>query len=100
MTTELKEAVVPARVLYNADLPPAAKLCYGVLNVLATGKGYCWASDTWLAYKFQVDEKTVAKWLRDLSKAGYLRIEAYVADGVRDRQITVVPLDERPRGYQ
>ena len=60
------DAVIPARVLYDQELPDKAKLLYGVVRNLAHKDGYCWAWDKTLAAYFGVSESCVSENLRRL----------------------------------
>lgn len=60
------DAVIPARVLYDQELPDKAKLLYGVVRNLAHRDGYCWAWDKTLAAYFGVSESCVSENLRRL----------------------------------
>ena len=60
------DAVIPARVLYDRELPDKAKLLYGVVRNLAHKDGYCWAWDKTLAAYFGVSESCVSENLRRL----------------------------------
>ncbi len=64
--------VLPATVRYDKRLPPAARLLYAELTALASYEGYAWPSNAYLAELYDVDTRTVKRWLEQLEKLGYL----------------------------
>lgn len=67
-------AVIPARVRY-ADIMPNAKLLYGEITALANSKGYCWASNEHFAKLYNVSEKQVSLWLKQLIEHKFIETE-------------------------
>ena len=65
-------AVLPAAVRYDKRLPPAARLLYAELTALASREGYAWPTNAYLAELFDVDTRTVKRWLEQLEELGYL----------------------------
>ena len=65
--------VLPATVRYDKRLPPAARLLYAELTALASYEGYAWPSNAYLAELYDVDTRTVKRWLEQLEELGYLR---------------------------
>lgn len=70
--TNLYPAIIPADVRYDKDLPANAKLLYGELTVLCQQKGYCWATNSYFAKIYDVDIRTVKRWLSALKEKGYI----------------------------
>lgn len=68
-------AVLPAKVRYDGDLRPNAKLLYAEITALASASGYCWATNEYLAGLFEIKARTVSDLIGTLSKKGYLRVE-------------------------
>ncbi len=73
-------AVLPAKVRYDPDLPPNAKLLYAEITALAGEHGYCWAQNSYLSKLFGVTTRTVSGLVGQLEKKGYI-----TTDVVRDR---------------
>ena len=70
-------AVVPANVRYSS-ISPNAKLLFGELTCLCGSEGFCWASNGYLAKLYDAGERTVSRWLLELEKASFIRIEPAV----------------------
>lgn len=67
-------AVIPARVRYSTKLTANAKLLYGEITALCSEKGYCWASNKFLADLYDVSEKQVSLWIKQLSECGFIEV--------------------------
>lgn len=88
-------AVLPAKVRYDEDLRPNAKLVYAEITALADSTGYCWATNKYLSEMFGLAKKTVSDLIGTLEKKGYIRVEV-VRDkkgAVSDRKIYVDKVD-------
>lgn len=97
-------SVIPDTVLSATNIKPNAKLLYAKVTSLQTAKGYCYASNRYLADGLGIEPDTVTRLLRELVEAGYLRIEIVrdpETNGVIERQIypticlPVLPLPSR-----
>ncbi len=78
MTKENKPAywaVIPARVRYDEELRPNAKLLYGEIQALADRSGYCWATNEYLARLYGLAARTVSDLISGLARKGYLKVE-------------------------
>ena len=73
-------SVIPHTVLAATDIKPTAKLLYAKVTSLQTSKGYCYASNRYLAEGLGIAPDTVTRLLKELSDAGYLRLEI-IRDG-------------------
>lgn len=82
-------AVVPANVRYAA-IPASAKLLYGEITALCDKKGYCWATNSYFANLYQVTERNITRWLAELVKFGFCRVDKNVGGG---RQICLGGVD-------
>lgn len=83
-------SVIPDTVLSATDIKPNAKLLYAKVTSLQTARGYCYATNKYLADGLGVAPDTITRLLKDLSDAGYLRLEI-VRDpntqAIRERRI-------------
>ncbi|WP_295093718.1 helix-turn-helix domain-containing protein [uncultured Flavobacterium sp.] len=74
-------AVIPANVRYDQKLKPNAKLLYGEITALCNSEGFCWAGNEYFASLYNVDQKTVSRWISDLEKGGYISVEILKSEG-------------------
>lgn len=68
-------AVLPAKVRYDPELRPNAKLLYAEITALANASGYCFASNAHLAGLFGLSAKTISELVSQLARHGYLSVE-------------------------
>lgn len=68
-------AVIPARVRYDEDLRPNAKLLYAEIQALADSSGYCWATNEYLAKLYGLAARTVSDLISKLAQKGYIEVE-------------------------
>lgn len=68
-------AVIPAKVRYDEDLRPNAKLLYAEITALSNAEGYCWASNDRLADWYGISPKTVGSLIQQLAGKGYITVE-------------------------
>lgn len=65
-------AILPAKVRYDSDLTPNAKLLYAEVTALCRKEGYCWATDEYFAELYGVSTRTIERWVYDLVDKKYL----------------------------
>lgn len=68
-------AIIPANVRYCRDLEANAKLLYGELTALCSKEGYCWASNKYFADLYEVETRTIQRWLGSLAECGFIDIQ-------------------------
>src|SRR6185369_2957660 len=84
-------AVIPGTVRYCKDLEPNAKLFYAELTSLANQYGFCWASNKYFAEFYDVDIRTIKRWLESLKNLGFIKVEVK-KEGIKvSRKIWVTP---------
>ena len=66
------DAVIPARVRYDPELPDKAKLLYGEIRALASREGFCWASTAYFSRLYGVSDECISGHLRTLEKQGHI----------------------------
>jgi len=67
-------AIIPAEVRYNDKLTANSKLLFGEITALTNKTGVCWANNKYFAELYNVDKKTVSRWIHQLQEEGYLDI--------------------------
>ncbi len=85
-------AVLPAKVRYDSELRPNAKLLYAEITSLADATGYCWAKNDYFAALYQLTIKTVSELISSLAKRNYLHVEVVrdlATNEVTERRIWV-----------
>jgi len=60
--------IIPRKVMTDESLPAGAKLLYCELSSLCASKGYCWATNRYLAELFHVSTATISDWITKLEK--------------------------------
>ena len=68
-------AIIPAEVRYNDNLSPNAKLLYGEITALSNKKGVCWAQNKYFADLYNVDIKTISRWVKQLYTEGFIDVK-------------------------
>lgn len=68
-------SIIPATVRYDMTLSNSCKLLYAEITALCNEKGYCWASNSYLAESFNVSKSTIKRWIGQLKEQGYIYIE-------------------------
>lgn len=81
-------AVVPADVRYHKNLCANAKLLYAEITALADRTGICWASNDYFAELYQVDKKTISRWISQLNSYGFIEVKLQKSQGNK-RQIGI-----------
>lgn len=67
-------ATIPYYILDDEEIEDGAKLLYARISNMAQ-EGRCWAGNKFLAEKHKVCERTIQKWLKQLSDAEYIIVE-------------------------
>ena len=94
-------SILPARVRYDRDISPNAKLLFSELTVLCDKEGFCWASNGYFAKLYGVDKITVSRWINQLKKKGYIffkgvdeNVNTLDEIVINHRRICIAPLDD------
>lgn len=85
-------AVIPARYIIAEDISSTQKLLLGLISSLSNLKGYCFASNEYLANLLKVNKVTISHSISDLEKKGYLGRIIYRNDKqqVEQRILTII----------
>ncbi|OIQ16561.1 MAG: hypothetical protein BM557_09615 [Flavobacterium sp. MedPE-SWcel] len=81
-------ALIPASVRYDNELKPNAKLLYGEITALCNAEGYCWADNDYFAQLYDVNIKTISRWISQLRDRDYIEVEILHNSGNK-RRITI-----------
>jgi len=65
--------IIPSSLAYHKEIDDSTKLLYGSLNSLSNIKGYCFASDSYLAELTGVTEKELNSRLKTLEDFGFIK---------------------------
>jgi hypothetical protein len=66
---------IECQILFCKTLEPMARLLYGAIKNLTKQEGYCWANNHYFAESFDVDERTIRRWLKSLIDHEIIEIE-------------------------
>ena len=66
--------VISPSVRYDKSLTANHKLLYGEIAALCNTGGSCWAHNQYFADVMGVDKRSITRWLKSLSEAGYIRV--------------------------
>jgi len=85
-------AVIPCRYLMSKDINSTQKLLIGLISSLSNLKGYCFASNDYLAECLDISKITASQLISDLEKKGYIGRIIYRNDKkqVEQRILTLV----------
>lgn len=82
--------ILPAHVRYCKELEPQAKLLYVEITALTQREGYCWATNAYFAEFFDVEDRTVQRWLDSLEKHGFIKREIENKGFKKERKIFII----------
>ena len=71
---------VPTEVRSDKNLSANEKLMYGEISALCAQKGYCWANNNYFANMFNVNRRTVVRWVNHLEQCGYIAKDLHFRD--------------------
>jgi len=107
-------SVIPADVRYHPSFKGGdPRLLYGEISALCNDRGYCWATNDYFADLYQVEARTIQRWLLQLVKAEFIYIDntkgrrkifiskklAVNLDGINDEDVPEeeAPKEEKPK---
>ena len=67
--------ILPAEIRYCKSLEPAAKILYTEITCLSNIHSYCWASNQYFADLYEVDVRTITRWISSLEAEGFIKVE-------------------------
>lgn len=63
------------KFVYESDISSNSKLLYGLLNVLCTKEGYCWASNKYLSEKAKIKTRCLQYSLKELIDKSFIKVD-------------------------
>ncbi len=73
-------SIIPASVRYDKNLKANEKLLYSEISALSNKQGFCSAKNSYFAELYGVDKTTISRWISNLCKYEYIRIEFIYKD--------------------
>jgi len=89
-------AIIPANVRYDKRLNANAKLLYGEITALCNEKGYCWANNNYFSKLYEVDQRTIIRWINQLIKYGYIYSELKYKANSKEIEYRYLKLNNTP----
>lgn len=82
-------AVLPANIRYDKKINTNAKLLFAEISALCNYKGTCFASNAYFAKLYDVDPRTIQRWLTSLQNSCYININHQSNGGSNLRVISL-----------
>lgn len=92
--------VIPAEVFEDDRLEESEIMFYAFLSGLSRSKGYCYASNEYLAKKRKVTDRCIKYWLDRLEEFGYIKREVTKNGFKWDRKIFITHARISKNSYQ
>ena len=86
------DAILPAKVRYDSRLKGEAKILYSEILLLSSQKGYCYATDKYLAESYSSSQRSINRHIASLKNLGYIKIETE-RKGKRVTERRIYPLE-------
>jgi len=68
-------SIMPATVRYATDINAKQQVIYTEITCLCNVNGYCTAKNKYFSERFNVTKITISRWISNLEKQNYIRIE-------------------------
>ena len=68
--------ILPANVRYCKQLKPIARLMYADITALCNKSGYCTAKNAYFAEAFEVSERSITRYIKNLEDLEFIFIES------------------------
>lgn len=66
---------IPSQVAFDDDLPPNAKLLYGVIHGLCANENECFATNSYFSTLFKTSIRSITSWIKMLEQKNYISTE-------------------------
>lgn len=90
--------ILPASVRYCKGLTPNAKILYTELTALTNKNGYCHASNNYFAELYNVSDRSISQWFKELSNFGFIEIQIIKNNSGTFRKIFLSRMKETSNG--
>jgi hypothetical protein len=74
-------SILTAKIRYDRQVRPRAKILYSEITALCNKEGYCWASNQYFANLYETDVKVISEWIKELRDLGYIKTAISKKDG-------------------
>jgi len=78
--------IMPASVRYDKSLHPNAKILYTEISALSNKEGYCFASNNYFANLFEVSDRSIRNWIKNLKDKGFIKVQLIYKNGTKEIQ--------------
>lgn len=85
-------SIIPASVRHDKSLSANAKLLYGEITALCNKDGRCWATNDYFGKLYDVDKKTISKWVQQLADAGHVKTKIQFKKGTKEVEKRVIKI--------
>lgn len=87
-------SIIPASVRYDKRLSMAEKVIYSEITALSNKEGYCWATNKYFSSLYDVNARTISRWINSLKDLGYIKVEIEYKsqDEIKSRKIWISDL--------
>lgn len=95
-------SIIPATVRYDSTLKDKAKLLYSEITSLANKTGECWASDKYFASLYNVSDRIIRSYLKQLKEKKYIDLKyEYVENSkeIKQRIIKIIGVEQTFHTY-
>jgi len=92
--------ILPANVRYAKNVCSSAKLLFTELSALTNKEGYCFASNSYFAKLYDVSEKSISNWIKELDEAGFIKSEVTKNNSGTYRKIFLTDVNNFPTGQK
>ena len=89
-------AVLTAKVRYDKNLTPNAKLLYAEITALSNTLGFCYAKNCYFEKLYGKSKQSINSWLKQLEDQGYIERHIYREKGSKEILNRYITLIEKP----
>jgi hypothetical protein len=90
METPSYFSVITADVRYDKELNSQQKLLFSEITTLTQATGECWASNAYFARLYEVDTRTIQRWIMKLKERGYISIQLIYKKGTKQVEKRII----------